>query len=89
MNKSINLALIGASGVVGRKILKVLEKRDIQISNFYPLGFSTVGNEIELKNSKYKILDVESFLNVSSCFLFRIKIAFVSTFLCQCFFKGD
>tara|TARA_B100000214_G_scaffold227756_1_gene165993 strand:+ start:936 stop:1946 length:1011 start_codon:yes stop_codon:yes gene_type:complete len=61
MNKSINLALIGASGVVGRKILKVLEKRDIQISNFYPLGFSTVGNEIELKNSKYKILDVESF----------------------------
>ncbi len=61
MNKSINLALIGASGVVGRKILKALEKRDIQISNFYPLGFSTVGNEIELKNSKYKILDVESF----------------------------
>ena len=61
MNKSINLAIIGASGVVGRKILKVLEKRDIQISNFYPLGFSTVGNEIELKNSKYKILDVESF----------------------------
>ena len=61
MNKSINLALIGASGVVGRKILKVLEKRDIKISNFYPLGFSTVGNEIELKNSKYKILDVESF----------------------------
>ena len=61
MNKSINLALIGASGVVGRKILKVLEKRDIQISNFYPLGFSTVGNEIKLKNSKYKILDVESF----------------------------
>ena len=61
MNRSINLALIGASGVVGRKILKVLEKRDIQISNFYPLGFSTVGNEIELKNSKYKILDVESF----------------------------
>tara|TARA_B100001093_G_scaffold68564_1_gene58722 strand:+ start:2260 stop:3270 length:1011 start_codon:yes stop_codon:yes gene_type:complete len=61
MNKSINLALIGASGVVGSKILKVLEKRDIQISNFYPLGFSTVGNEIELKNSKYKILDVESF----------------------------
>ena len=61
MNRPINLALIGASGVVGRKILKILEKRDIQISNFYPLGFSTVGNEIELKNSKYKILDVESF----------------------------
>ena len=61
MNSSINLALIGASGVVGRKILKVFEKRNTQINNFYPLGFSTVGVEIELNNSKYKILDVESF----------------------------
>ena len=61
MNRPINLALIGASGVVGRKILKILEKRDIQISNFYPLGFSTVGEAIELNNSKYKILDVENF----------------------------
>ena len=61
MNRSINLALVGASGVVGRKILKLLEKRDFQINNFYPLGFSTVGNEIELKNSKYQILDVDSF----------------------------
>ncbi len=61
MNSSINLALIGASGVVGRKILKVFEKRNTQINNFYPLGFSTVGNKIELNNSKYKILDVESF----------------------------
>ena len=61
MNRPVNLALIGASGVVGRKILKILEKRDIQISNFYPLGFSTVGEEIELNNSKYKILDVENF----------------------------
>ena len=52
MNRPINLALIGASGVVGRKILKILEKRDIQISNFYPLGFSTVGEKIELNNSK-------------------------------------
>ena len=61
MNRPINLALIGASGVVGRKILKILEKRDIQISNFYPLGFSTVGEEIELIKSKNKILDVENF----------------------------
>ena len=61
MNRPVNIALIGASGVVGRKILKILEKRDIQISNFYPLGFSTVGEEIELNNSKHKILDVENF----------------------------
>ena len=60
MNSDINLALVGASGIVGRKILQILEKRNIQLDNFYPLGFSTVGNEIEFKNSKYTILDVES-----------------------------
>ena len=60
MNSNINLALVGASGIVGRKILQILEKRNIQLDNFYPLGFSTVGNEIKFKNSKYTILDVES-----------------------------
>ena len=29
MDKSLNIALIGASGVVGQKILKILEKKDI------------------------------------------------------------
>ena len=30
MDKSINLALIGASGVVGKKILQLLEKKNIK-----------------------------------------------------------
>ena len=61
MNKHINLALVGASGVVGGKILKLLERKNIFLSNFYPLGFSSVGNEIKLKNSRYKITDIKSF----------------------------
>ena len=44
MDKSLNIALIGASGVVGQKILKILEKKDIHFENLYPLGKSTVGN---------------------------------------------
>ena len=40
MSSGINLALVGASGVVGDKIISLLEKKNINVSNFYPLGFS-------------------------------------------------
>ena len=46
MSKSINLALVGASGVVGSKIISILEKKNIVINNFYPLGSSSVGNRL-------------------------------------------
>ena len=36
MNSQINLALIGASGVVGEKIMTLLENRATKINNFYP-----------------------------------------------------
>ncbi len=61
MSNSVNLALIGASGVVGRKILKVLEKKKISIDNFYPIGNSSVGSEVFLNNEKYIISDLDSF----------------------------
>ena len=35
MNSLINLALIGASGVVGKKIISLLENKNIEINNFY------------------------------------------------------
>ena len=43
MSNGINLALIGASGVVGRKIISLLEKKNIVANNFYPLGSSSEG----------------------------------------------
>ena len=42
MDKAINLALVGASGVVGQKIMSILEKRNINIDNF-PVGISIIG----------------------------------------------
>ena len=37
MNSLINLALIGASGIVGKKIISLLENKDIEINNFIHL----------------------------------------------------
>ena len=46
MDKPLNMALVGASGVVGQKILQLLQKKDIKIDNLFPLGKSTVGQTI-------------------------------------------
>jgi len=61
MNNELNLALVGASGVVGQKIIQLLEKKNFQVNNFYPLGKSSVGDEVSLMNQTYVIDDVELF----------------------------
>ena len=61
MDKAINLALVGASGVVGQKIISILEKRNIKIDSFYPLGSSSVGQEVILNNKNYKIESLSDF----------------------------
>ena len=61
MNSLINLALIGASGVVGKKIISLLENKNIEINNFYPLGSTSVGDEIVFNNNEYKIKDLTNF----------------------------
>ena len=61
MNSLINLALIGASGVVGKKIISLLENKDVEINNFYPLGSTSVGDEIVFNNNIYKIEDLTNF----------------------------
>ena len=61
MNSLINLALIGASGVVGKKIISLLENKDVEINNFYPLGSTSVGDEIVFNNNEYKIKDLTNF----------------------------
>ena len=61
MDKSINLALIGASGVVGQKILQLLEKKNIRINKLFPLGKSTVGQSVHFQNEDIVIGDMDSF----------------------------
>ena len=61
MNKGVSLALVGASGVVGSKIIQLLEKRAFPIAQFIPLGNSTVGSFIKLNNQEYKVESIENF----------------------------
>ena len=61
MSNGINLALVGASGVVGGKIISLCEKKNLNINNFYPLGSSSVGKEVSLNNKNFIIEDLSSF----------------------------
>ena len=36
MDKVLNLALVGASGAVGQKIIQLLERKNFLVNNFYP-----------------------------------------------------
>ncbi len=63
---NINLAIVGATGQVGRTFLKVLEDRDFPFNNLYCFASSkSAGTEVICKGKKYKVekLDENSFKN--------------------------
>ena len=61
MSSEINLALVGASGVVGKKIISLLEKKNIKVKNFYPLGSSSVGEKIFFNDQIFEIESLSNF----------------------------
>jgi aspartate-semialdehyde dehydrogenase len=58
----MNLAIVGATGNVGRKILEVLEKKELSIDNLYLIASSkSVGTKIKFNGKEHEVLDLESF----------------------------
>ena len=55
--KKINLAIVGATGMVGRTFLKVIEERKLPISNFYVMASSRSAGSIIKFNSKEYIVE--------------------------------
>tara|TARA_A100001011_G_scaffold4232_1_gene4835 strand:+ start:2810 stop:3817 length:1008 start_codon:yes stop_codon:yes gene_type:complete len=56
------IAIVGATGNVGRKILEVLEKKELDIDNLYLLASSkSVGKKIKFRNKEYEVLNLEKF----------------------------
>ena len=54
----MKLAVVGATGLVGREIIKVLEESDIRIEAFYPVASTkSIGSSIEFAGKTYKVLD--------------------------------
>ena len=69
----MNIAIVGATGNVGRKILEVLEKKGLSIDNLYLIASSkSSGKKISFKGREYQVSELESF-DFS-----KVKIAFFS-----------
>ena len=58
----MNIAIVGATGNVGRKILEVLEKKELAIDNLYLLASSkSKGKKIEFKEKEIIVEDLAEF----------------------------
>ena len=61
-NKLMNIAIVGATGNVGRKILEVLEKKELAIDNLYLLASSrSAGSKINFNGKEHEVIDLETF----------------------------
>ena len=56
----MKVAVVGATGLVGTKMLQVLEERNFPVTELYPVASEkSIGKEIVFKNKKYAILSAE------------------------------
>ncbi|MBN2866928.1 MAG: aspartate-semialdehyde dehydrogenase [Thiotrichales bacterium] len=62
MTKLYDIAVVGATGAVGKTILKVLEERKFPVGNIYLLASSrSAGKKVEFNGGWVKIEDLETF----------------------------
>jgi aspartate-semialdehyde dehydrogenase len=58
-HKMINLALVGATGLVGQMMVKVLEEQKIPVAGFYPAASErSVGKKAHLNGKEYKVCSI-------------------------------
>jgi Aspartate-semialdehyde dehydrogenase len=69
----MNIAIVGATGNVGRKLLEVIDKLDFKFSELYLIASDkSIGKKITFKNKTYSIIGLSDF-DFS-----KVKIAFFS-----------
>ena len=58
----MNIAIVGATGNVGRKIIEVLEKKNFSIDNLYLVASSkSAGSKLKFNSKEIKVENLETF----------------------------
>ena len=58
----MNIALVGATGNVGRKIIEILERKNFSVTNLYLLASSkSSGSKIIFKDKEIEVSKLENF----------------------------
>ena len=56
----MKIAVVGATGLVGTKMLELLEERNFPVTELLPVASErSVGKEVSFKNKKYKVISAE------------------------------
>ncbi|MBO9489032.1 aspartate-semialdehyde dehydrogenase [Endozoicomonas sp. G2_1] len=62
MAQQFDVCVLGATGLVGKTIIEILEQRDFPINKLYPLASSrSAGGFIEFKGESIEVIDVDTF----------------------------
>lgn len=62
MSRSWNVAVLGATGLVGSTILSILEQRNFPVGEIFPLASArSVGRSIKFKGRDVPVIDVDTF----------------------------
>src|SRR5688500_19921875 len=58
--KQLKVAVVGATGLVGTKMLQVLAERNFPVAEIIPVASErSVGKEVEYKGKQYKVVSME------------------------------
>lgn len=61
----MRVAVVGATGLVGTKMMQVLEERNFPVTEFYPVASErSVGKEVTFKGKTYKVIGMQEAVNL-------------------------
>lgn len=61
----MKVAVVGATGLVGTKMIQVLEERNFPVTEFIPVASEkSVGKEVTYKGKKYKVVSMKSAIDL-------------------------
>src|SRR5689334_22792143 len=60
--RSFRVAVVGATGLVGETMIKVLEERDFPVAELYPLASNrSLGKDVDFRGKSYPVTDLADF----------------------------
>jgi aspartate-semialdehyde dehydrogenase len=62
MSRAFDVAVLGATGLVGQHMIEILEERGFPINKLYPLASArSAGGKVTFKGNEISVLDADEF----------------------------
>lgn len=75
----VKIAIVGITGLVGQKLLKLLESRRYPVSKFYPnASVNSLEQKVILNSKKYSVLPIDTLLSYDMDLVFFVSTTEIS-----------